>query len=220
MATLGLIGSGNIGSTVARLAAAAGWSVVLSNSRDPSTLDDLVAGIGPLARAATPAEAAAAGDLVLVSIPVRAIPAVPVAPLAGKVVMDTNNYYPQRDGQIPELDDGSHTVNELLAERLGSAHVVKVFNNIHFRHLAALARPTGAADRSALAVAGDDPSAKAAVLAFVEAIGFDAVDAGPLAEGGRRFQTGSRGYGDLYGAFTDPNGTPASAEALRARLDL
>jgi predicted dinucleotide-binding enzyme len=220
MATLGLIGSGNIGSTVARLAAAAGWSVVLSNSRSPSTLDDLVSEIGPLARAATPAEAAAAGDLVLVSIPVRAIPAVPAAPLAGKVVMDTDNYYPQRDGQIPELDDDSHTVNELLADHLGTAHVVKVFNNIHFRHLAALARPAGAADRSALAVAGDDAQAKAAVMAFVEQIGYDAVDAGPLAEGGRRFQTGSRGYGGLYGPLTDPHGMPTSVEAVRAKLGL
>jgi predicted dinucleotide-binding enzyme len=90
MATLGLIGSGRIGRTVARLAAAAGWSVVLGNSRNPSTLDSVVSGIGPLARAALPAEAAAAGDRVLVSIPARAMPDVPVSPLAGKVVMDAD----------------------------------------------------------------------------------------------------------------------------------
>jgi len=218
MTTLGLIGSGHIGGTVARLAAAAGYDVVLSNSRDPSTLADLVAKIGPHASAATPAEAAAAGDLVLVSTPLRAIPHVPVAPLAGKVVMDTNNYYPQRDGQIPELDDDSRTVNELLATHLGHARVVKVFNNIFFKHLASLARPSGAADRSALAIAGDDGDAKVEVARFLDAIGYDSVDAGPLAAGGRRFQVGARAYGGLYGPFDDPNGRPTDAARVEARL--
>src|SRR5258705_11009295 len=216
MTTLGLIGSGNIGGMVARLAAGAGYDVVLSNSRDPSTLDDLVAEIGPRARAATPAEAAAAGDLVLVSTPLRAIREMPAAALAGKVVMDTNNYYPQRDGQIAELDDGSRTVNELLAQRLRDAKVVKVFNNIFFMHLSSLARPAGAADRSALAIAGDDEAAKATVTGFLNAIGYDTVDAGPLAAGGRRFQVGSRAYGGVYGPLDNPNGGPTPAAALRA----
>src|SRR6201999_770489 len=100
MTTFGLIGSGLIGSTVAKLAVDAGFDVVLSNSRGPETLADLVAELGPRARAATAADAAAAGDLVLVTVPLKAYPQLPVAPLAGKVVMDTNNYYPQRDGQI------------------------------------------------------------------------------------------------------------------------
>ena len=218
MATLGLVGSGNIGGTVARLAVAAGYDVVLSNSRGPSTLGDLVSELGPHARAASPAEAAAAGDLVLVSVPLRAYRDVPVAPLAGKVVMDTNNYYPQRDGHLAELDDGSRTGSELLAEHLGSAHVVKVFNNISFMHLSSLARPAGAADRSALAIAGDDAAAKATVTAFLDAIGYDAVDAGPLGEGGRRFQVGGRAYGGLYGPLTDPNGVSTPAAAVQAAL--
>src|SRR5690348_18323058 len=100
MTTIGLIGSGHIGSTVARLAVAAGHDVVLSNSRGPETLADLVADLGPRARAATPAEAAAAGDVVVVSVPLKAYREVPVEPLRGKVVIDTNNYYPQRDGRI------------------------------------------------------------------------------------------------------------------------
>ena len=104
MTTVGLIGSGRIGSTVARLAIAAGHEAVLSNSRGPQTLLDLVAELGPRSRPATAEEAAAAGDIVLVSIPVRADTQVPAAPLAGKLVMDTGNYYPQRDGQIAELD--------------------------------------------------------------------------------------------------------------------
>src|SRR6187549_1835224 len=105
-ATIGLIGSGNIGSTVARLAVAAGYDVVLSNSRGPETLRDLVAELGPRARAGTPAEAATAGDIAVVTVPLRAYRDVPADALAGKVVIDTNNYYPERDGVIAELEDG------------------------------------------------------------------------------------------------------------------
>jgi len=170
MTTVGFIGSGNIGGTVARLAVAAGYDVVLSNSRGPQTLKDLAEELGPRARAATPAEAAAAGDLVVVSIPPRAYLAVPAQPLAGKPVLDTINYIPQRDGRIPELYDGPLSSSEVLQLHLGTAHVVKVFNNITFWHLASLARPAGAADRSALPIAGDDPAAKAAVTRFLDAI--------------------------------------------------
>ncbi|MGH3378043.1 MAG: NADPH-dependent F420 reductase, partial [Actinoallomurus sp.] len=144
MTTLGLIGSGNIGGTVARLAVAAGYDVVLSNSRGPETLKDLVEDLGPRARAALPAEAAEAGDLVVVTVPLRAYRAVPVEPLAGKVVIDTDNYYPQRDGQIAELDDESTTTSELLQQHLPASKVVKGFNNIYFKHLLSLARPAGA----------------------------------------------------------------------------
>jgi predicted dinucleotide-binding enzyme len=140
MTRVGFIGSGRIGGTVARLAIAAGYDVVMSNSRGPQTLKDLVEELGPHARAATPAGAAAAGDLVVVSIPPRAYPAVPEQPLAGKPVLDTINYIPQRDGRIPGLD-GSLSSSEVLQRHLGGAHVVKVFNNITSWHLASLARP-------------------------------------------------------------------------------
>jgi 8-hydroxy-5-deazaflavin:NADPH oxidoreductase len=218
MTTVGFIGSGHIGGTVARLAVAAGYDVVMSNSRGPDTLRDLVAELGPRARAATAAEAAAAGDLVVVSIPVRAIPDVPVEPLAGKPVLDTGNYYPQRDGRIAALDAGTTTSSELLQQHLPAAHVVKVFNNIFFKHLAALARPAGAADRSALPIAGDDANAKRATTEFLDAIGYDAVDAGPRG-GGRRYQPGTPAYGAPYGSFSDERGTPADAATLRAALD-
>src|SRR6266851_3530610 len=130
MTTIGFIGSGNMGGTVARLAVAAGYDAVLSNSRGPQTLSDLVEELGPHALADTPAEAAAAGDLVVVSIPPRAYLALPAQPLAGKPVLDTINYIPQRDGRIPELDDDSVSSSEVLQRHLGTAHVVKVFNNI------------------------------------------------------------------------------------------
>jgi hypothetical protein len=216
--TIGLIGSGNIGSTVARLAIAAGYDVVLSNSRGPETLEALVGELGPRARAATPAEAAAAGDLVVVTVPLRAYRSVPVEPLAGKVVIDTNNYYPGRDGRIPELEDGSATVSGLLQQHLGTARVVKCFNNIYYKHLLSLARPAGSADRSALPIAGDDASARATVTAFLDAIGYDAVDAGGLAESWR-FERDMPAYGFPYAskaARANPKGFPDEAEPVGA----
>lgn len=199
--TIGLIGAGHIGSTVAQLALSAGYDVVLSNSRGPETLSDLVGRLGDRARAATPAEAGAAGDLVVVTIPLGAIGSVPVDPLAGKVVIDTNNYYPQRDGQIVELDQESTTSAELLQRHLPRSHVVKAFNNINFKHLAGLGRPQGAEDRSALAIAGDDEAAKQQVSTFLDSIGYDTVDLGPLAEGWRT-QPGTAAYGLMY--LADP----------------
>jgi 8-hydroxy-5-deazaflavin:NADPH oxidoreductase len=218
MTTVGLIGSGRIGSTVAALAVDAGHRVVLSNSRHPQTLADLVAELGPLARAATAAEAAGAGDLVLVSVPVKACPDLPAGSLSGTVVMDTGNYYPERDGRIAELESGSLTSSEWLARQLPGAEVVKVFNNIFFKHLLNLARPVGAADRSYLPIAGDSAAAKATVTAFLDSIGYGAVDAGPLADGWR-FQPGTPAYGPPYGAFENEKGTPARAAVIRAALD-
>ena len=197
MTTLGLIGSGNIGSTVARLAVAAGYDVVLSNSRGPETLADLVADLGPRARAATAEEAAAAGDLVVVTVPLRSVSAVPVEPLRDKVVIDTCNYYPQRDGHIAELDDESTTTSELVQAHLPQSRVVKAFNNIYFEFLRSLARPHGDPERSVLAIAGDDAAAKQTVASFLDDIGYDAYDVGPLAEGWR-FQRDTAAYAGLY----------------------
>jgi predicted dinucleotide-binding enzyme len=217
MTTVGIIGSGMIGGTVARLSVAAGYHVVLSNSRGPETLAELTAGLGPLATAATAGQAAEAGDLVVVSVPVKAFAEVPAKPLAGKAVLDTGNYYPQRDGHIEALEVGALTSSGLLQRHLPDAHVVKVFNNIFFRHLGSLARPSGAPDRSALPIAGDDPAAKAAVTAFLDSIGYDAVDAGPVAESWRQ-EPGTPVYGSPYGPFSDQAGTPASAATIHAAL--
>ena len=217
MTTVGLIGSGRIGGTVARLAVTAGHPVILSNSRGADTLTKLASELGPLARATTGREAAEGGELVVVTIPLRAVQSVPPGPLAGKVVIDTCNYHPQRDGQFPELDSGALTSSELIQRHLAQSAVVKVFNNIFFRHLGSLARPHGAEDRSALPIAGDSAAAKAAVTAFLDSIGYGAVDAGPLAEGWRQ-QPGTPVYGALYGSFQDPTGSPASADAIRKAL--
>jgi len=210
MTTIGFIGAGNIGSTVARLAVDAGYDAVLSNSRGPETLAELTADLGPGARAATPTEAASAGDLVVVTIPLKNIEQLPLNALAGKTIIDTNNYYPERDGHISALDDGSTTTSELLQALIPTADVVKAFNNIYSGHLATLARPSGAADRSALPIAGDSPDAKSAVTAFLDAIGYDVVDGGPLSESWR-FEKDTPAYGLQYAA--DPVNWTAGARA-------
>ena len=185
MTTIGLIGSGHIGSQLARLAVARGYDVVLSNSRGPASLQALVAELGEHARAGTPAEAAAAGDIVVVTTPLAAEATLPVAELAGKIVIDTNNYYPQRDGQIPELDDESTTVAERLQKVLPTSKVVKAFNHIGAAELTSQSLPAGSPDRRALIVAGDDPAARERVAALIDEFGFDPVDIGELAEGWR-----------------------------------
>jgi 8-hydroxy-5-deazaflavin:NADPH oxidoreductase len=217
MTTVGFIGSGRIGGTVARLSVAAGHEVVLSNSRGPETLQDLASELGPLARAGTVAQAAADGEIVVVTIPLHAYRSVPAEPPAGKTVIDTNNYYPHRDGQIAELDSGSVTSSELLQRHLPASRVVKAFNNIFFRHLQYLARPAGAGDRTFLPIAGDDPDAKHAVTEFLDSIGYGTVNAGTLAESWRQ-HPGTPVYGAPFGPFDLETGKPASADTIRAAL--
>lgn len=194
MATIGLIGAGHIGSQLARLAVANGYDVVVSNSRGPKTLEPLVAELGKHARAATAAEAAAAGDIVVVTVPLKIIETIPVTPLSGKVVIDTNNYYPQRDGHIPELDNESTTTAELLQRHLPASKVVKAFNHIYAAELTTHGQPKGSPNRRALVIAGDDAEAKRTVTDLIDRFGFDVVDAGPLKEGWR-IQRDTPGYG-------------------------
>jgi predicted dinucleotide-binding enzyme len=194
MTTLGFIGSGRIGSTLARLATAAGHEVVLSNSRGPETLADLVAEIGPKARAATAAEAAAAGDLVVVSIPFKDYLQVPVEPLAGKIVIDTNNYYFERDGHYAEVDRGTTTASELLQRHLPQATIVKAFNSIQWEQLGAEGSPAGTPNRRALPIAGNGAGAKRVVTDLINEFGFDVVDVESLAEGWR-FDRDQPAYG-------------------------
>ena len=200
MTTIGFIGSGNIGSQLARLAVQNGYDVVMSNSRGPETLTDLVAELGDHATAATAQEAAEQGDLVVVTVPLAAIETIPVEPLVGKVVIDTNNYYPQRDGQIAELDDETTTVSELLQRRLPQSHVVKAFNHIGAADLTTARSPRGTVGRRALIVAGDDADAKQAVGDLIDEFGFDAVDIGALADGWR-IQRDTPGYVKPFAAL-------------------
>jgi predicted dinucleotide-binding enzyme len=192
--TIGLIGAGHIGSQVARLAVRHDYDVVVSNSRGPETLQDLVRELGPGARAGTPAEAAELGDIVVVTIPLKSIGDVPVAPLAGKIVIDTNNYYPERDGHISELDREETTTSELLQRHLPRSRVVKAFNHIYASQLTTDGHPGGTPNRRALAIAGDDAAARTAVAQLIDRFGFDVVDIGPLSESWR-IQRDTPGYG-------------------------
>jgi predicted dinucleotide-binding enzyme len=194
MTTIGFIGAGHIGQAVARLALDHGYDVVLSNSRGPETLTAVVDALGPGASADTAEGAATRGDLVVVTIPFKAHRDVPVAPLAGKIVIDTNNYYPQRDGQVAEIDDGRTTSAAMLADHLPESRVVKAFNHITSSHLTEHARPADSEDRRALAVAADDPEAKATVDGLIDELGFDTVDAGLLADSWR-YEPNTPGYG-------------------------
>lgn len=194
MKTIGLIGAGHIGSQLARLAGKNGYNVVISNSRGPETLADLVTELGPHARAATSEEAAQAGDLVVVTIPLKSLRDVPAAPLAGKVVIDTLNYYPQRDGHIPELDHEKTTTSEMVQQHLPGSYVVKAFNHIYAAELTTHGQPAGTPNRRALAIAGNDAAAKKTVTALLDQFGFDTVDMGPLSESWR-IQRDTPGYG-------------------------
>lgn len=216
LTTIGFIGAGHIGSQLARLAVAHGYRVVLSNSRGPETLSDLVDELGPQASAATSTQAAEQGDLVVVTIPLKNYQAVPAAPLAGKTVIDTNNYYWERDGHIAPLDDAATSVSELLQAHLPGAKVVKGVNNIRAADLTTDGAPTGTPDRRALIIAGDDADAKALVSTLFDEFGFDTFDAGPLAEGWR-YERDTPAYGTRLTTATAPallsaatRGTPAA----------
>ena len=185
MTTIGILGSGHVGSSLARAAIAHGYDVVISNSQGPDTLTGLARDLGPRARAATAAGAAAAGDFAIVAIPVTAIDQVPVEPLAGKVVIATVNYFPDRLGHIAEIDNGTTTAPGLLQARLPTSKVVRAFSMIDAADMSGDGHPAGDPKRRALALAGDDPAAKQVVASLYDEFGFDAVDIGGLDESWR-----------------------------------
>jgi 8-hydroxy-5-deazaflavin:NADPH oxidoreductase len=190
---IGIIGSGNIGGTAAKLFADAGHDVAIANSRGPDSLEGLVREIGPRARAATVAEAASFGEMVLVAIPFgryRELPPVP----DGTILIDAMNYYPGRDGNFEGLDDDRTTSTELVAAQFPGARVVKAFNTMMAGTLGTRASRGPRDDRLVMFVAGDDADAKQRVIDLIGQIGFAAVDTGGLAEGGRRQQPGSPIY--------------------------
>jgi predicted dinucleotide-binding enzyme len=185
MTTIGIIGAGHIGSQVARAAIAVGYDIVISNSRGPETLVDLVAELGPKARAATAVEAAEAGDFAVVTVPLKAVYDVPVEPLAGKIVIDTNNYYFERDGHIPALDNGVDTVSAMLQRHLPTSKVAKGFNHIMAKDITTDGTPAGTENRRALATSSDFEEAAELVQRLYDEMGFDTVNVGPLAESWR-----------------------------------
>lgn len=201
---LGIIGAGPVGAGVARLAVAAGHQVTIANSRGPESLASLCADIG--CEAGTAQEAATAGELVLIAVPLSQLAALPAAALADRIVLDADNYYPERDGVFAELDQHKITTSELLARRLPGARIVKAFNAILASDLDRHARPAGSPNRRALPIAGDDAAAKVRVAELHNQLGYDTVDAGSLGEGWR--------FERAKPAYCLPLGTMALRDAL------
>ena len=222
MNRIGIIGSGDIGSAIARLAVAADYEVLIANSRGPESLADLLEELGPQAQAGEVRDAIEFGDIPVLAVPLAAYPNLPVDAFAGKTILSTGNYYPHREGRIEELDSLASTTAEYERSLLPNTVIVKAFNNILSHHIPNLAHST---PRTALAIAGDDDKAKARVAAIVDALGFDPVDAGALAESWR-FEPESGAYTQVYAADlegikrdyrADP-GAPVSTDRLRELL--
>jgi 8-hydroxy-5-deazaflavin:NADPH oxidoreductase len=225
MTTLGIIGSGNIGKAVARLAVKAGIPIVISNSRGPESLAEFVGELGPLATAGTVQQSANAADVVLLSVPLTAHTTIEPSLLEGKTVLDTSNYYPFRDGRVQELDDSQVTTSELIQRHFAAAGIVKAFNNILAHHIPVLASPSGSNSRTVLPVASDNPRAKAEAMNLIDRLGFDALDAGSLSESWR-FEPEAAGYTRVYladptvpdGAIMEAPAAPVSADKLKSTL--
>jgi len=194
MTRFGIIGAGNIGSSLARGLVARGHEVVIANSRGPETLSGLIDELGANATAGTALEAAQAGDAVIVTVPLRAYRDIPVEPLAGKIVLDTNNYYWERDGHIDVLDRKEATTSGLLQEHLPASKVAKAFNHIGSADILTDGAPAGTPGRRALATASDSDEAIAFVTALYDEFGFDTVVIGPLSESWR-IERDTPGYG-------------------------
>ena len=180
---IGILGAGFIGRAVARLAVQNGYEVMLSNSRSPMTLVSAMISIG--CKIGTAKDASDFGEVVLLAVPFANMKDVDPTPLHGKIVMDACNYYAQRDGAIAALDEFATTTSQMVADHLAGAKIVKAFNAILEKDIEKDAVPAGTGPRRALPIAGDDPDAKLIVTEILQNLGFDVVDAGPLAEGWR-----------------------------------
>ena len=185
MKTIGIIGAGEVGSQIARAAISKGYKVVIANSREPETLNGLLKELGTDAYAATPKEVALVADFIVIAVPLKLRNNMPLNELAGKIVIDTNNYMPWRDGHFPMIDSGEKTVHELRQEQLPRSKVANAFNHIQAPTLFQLARPKGDPERIALTVSSNYPEAIELVSRLYDQFGYDTVDNGELNESWR-----------------------------------
>jgi predicted dinucleotide-binding enzyme len=190
---IGIIGAGNIGASTAKLFIKAGHEIAIANSRGAETLADLAKEIG--AKGLDLEDAARFGEIILIAVPFGKYKTLPAGVFQNKIVIDANNYYPDRDGQFTDIDDGKITSSELLAAHLKDARIVKAFNTIWFEHLKTKGNTNlPIEDRRAIFVAGDDAEAKKIVSNLIEEIGFAPVDTGNLRDGGLTQEPGTAVY--------------------------